>query len=158
MSRNHRAVGRRRGDKGQTNTGIRFQRLSDPLSRGASQSNYTLPLHATGLNKTSSPAVAACAPQRAPWWFAAGSYPLSVTHKGLILLAVPRGLEPPTFGLGKRCGGPILSLTVPPKPDLSTFFETAIPAHNSICHPIPCNWVAIWVATSIPPPRHRLQL
>jgi hypothetical protein len=65
-------------------------------------------------------------------------------------LAVPRGLEPPTFGLGKRCGGPTPSLTVPPKPDLSTFFETAIPAHTSICHPIPYNWVAIWVATSLP--------
>ena len=28
---------------------------------------------------------------------------LNVTHKGLILLAVPRGFEPPTFGLGNRC-------------------------------------------------------
>src|SRR5262249_42777044 len=28
---------------------------------------------------------------------------LNVTHKGLILLAVPRGLEPPTLGLGNRC-------------------------------------------------------
>jgi len=27
---------------------------------------------------------------------------------------------------------------------------TAIPAHTSICHPIPYNWVAIWVATSLP--------
>src|SRR5262245_65818658 len=66
------------------------------------------------------------------------------------ILAVPRGLEPPTFGLGKRCGGPTLSPIVPPKPDLSTFFGTAIPAHTSICHPIPYNWVAIWVATSLP--------
>ena len=65
-------------------------------------------------------------------------------------MAVPRGLEPPTFGLGKRCGGPTLSPTVPLKPDLSTFFGTAIPAHTSICHPIPYNWVAIWVATSLP--------
>ena len=30
-------------------------------------------------------------------------------------LAVPRGLEPPTFGL--RSGGPSLSLEIPPKPD-----------------------------------------
>jgi len=39
------------------------------------------------------------APQRAPWSFVAGSYQLSVTHKRLILLAVPRGFEPPTIGI-----------------------------------------------------------
>src|SRR6516162_7372217 len=30
------------------------------------------------------------------------------------------------------------------------FFGTAIPAHTSIYHPIPYNWMATWVATSLP--------
>ena len=63
-------------------------------------------------------------------------------------LAVPRGLEPPTFGLGNRCSGPKPYRPLPPSPDLSTFFGTAIPADAAPCHPIPYNWVAIWVATS----------
>ena len=50
---------------------------------------------------------------RLPWWLVhpnvrpdgslRGCTRLNVTHKGLILLAVPRGFEPPTFGLGNRC-------------------------------------------------------
>ncbi len=62
-------------------------------------------------------------------------------------LAVPRGLEPPTFGLGKRCLCPKQCLLLPSRSDLSTFFGIAIPARAGICHPIPDNWVAIWVAT-----------
>src|SRR5262245_37806089 len=72
------------------------------------------------------------------------------TAGGGEILAVPRGLEPPTFGLGKRCLGPKQYRPLPPRPDLSTFFGTAIPADAAPCHPIPNNWVAIWVATSLP--------
>jgi hypothetical protein len=41
-------------DKGQTNTRHTVHRLAHTLSAGAAQPNYMLPLHATGLNRSSS--------------------------------------------------------------------------------------------------------
>ena len=41
--------------------------------------------------------------------------PAQKKHNWLICLAVPRGVEPPTFGLGNRCSSWIRDQNVPPR-------------------------------------------
>jgi hypothetical protein len=61
-------------------------------------------------------------------------------------LAVPRGLEPPTFGLGMRCWGPSLFWAVPGRPDTYSVLWQAGPAHPPSIPNVPASWVAKSVA------------
>ena len=79
------------GDKGATNS-----RYPVHTARAA-QPNYMLPLHATGLTRWPWRLVH---PNVRPDGLLQDRRALNVKYKRLMLLAVPRGLEPPTFGLG----------------------------------------------------------
>jgi hypothetical protein len=94
----NRAVVPDNRDKGPTNTRYTVHRLAHIC--WCCPAELQLPLHATDLNRD--PTGGLCTPTCA-LMVRCESYQLRVTHKGLILLAVPRGLEPPTFGLGNRC-------------------------------------------------------